>query len=208
MARVAALSLEGFIMAYIFREPSLGLTPIAATAAAPTTTVNTATVAAGTIHSTNGPAGNSTPGRLGAIAKAYDPTYGEGEFIYLLGVASTVVGSVVTWNGATSGKPQFQTALAAVATATKGAPLAVAMSANVAGQFGWYQISGQAVMATNGTLAAGPGQVFLAGSGQVTSTQAAGAQVVNAYNVTATGTPAAGLAVVSIDRPFAQGQIV
>jgi hypothetical protein len=193
-------------MTYIFREPSLGQTPIAATAAAPTTTVNTSTAAAGTLGSTRGPAGSSTPGRLGSIAKAYDPTYGEGEFIYLLGVVSTVAGSVVTWNGNTSGKPTFQTTLAA-ATANQGAPLAVAMSANVAGQYGWYMISGNAVVATNGTLAAGPGKVYLAGSGQVTSTAAAGEEVVNAINVTATGTPAAGFAVVEIQRPFAQGAI-
>jgi hypothetical protein len=193
-------------MTYVFREPTLGQTPIAATLPAPTTTVNTSTVAAGTLGSTRGPAGNSTPGRLGCIAKAYDPTYGEGEFIYLLGVASTVVGSVVTYNGNTSGKPTWQTALAA-ATANQGAPLAVAMSANVAGQYGWYQISGNAVVATNGTLAAGPGKVYLAGSGQVTSTAAAGEEVVNAVNVTATGTPSAGLAVVEINRPFAQGAI-
>lgn len=194
-------------MAYVFREPSLGLTPIAATAAASTTTVNTSTTAAGTIGSTRGAAGNSTPGRLGAIAKAYDPVYGEGEFIYLLGVASTVVGSVVTWGTSTSGKPNYQTALAA-ATAGQGQPLAVAMSANVAGQYGWYQLTGTAVVATNGTLAAGPGKVYLAGSGQVTSTQANGVEMVNAINDTATGTPSAGLALISIDRPFAQGQIV
>jgi hypothetical protein len=194
-------------MTYVFREPSLGQTGIAATVPAPTTTVNSSTVAAGTIGSTRGPAGNSTPGRLGSIAKAYDPTYGEGEFIYLLGVVATVVGSVVTWNGANaSGKPTYQTALAA-ATANQGVSLAVAMSANVAGQYGWYQISGQAVVATNGTLAAGPAKVYLAGAGQLTSTPAAGAEVLNAINVTATGTPSAGLAVVEIDRPFAQGAI-
>ena len=28
---------------------------------------------------------------LGTIVRAYDPTYGEGEFIYLLGVASTAI---------------------------------------------------------------------------------------------------------------------
>lgn len=193
-------------MTYAFREPSLGFTAIAGTAAASTTTVNTSTAAFGTIGSSPGAAGRSTPGRLGSIAKAVDPTYGEGEFIYLLGCASTVVGSVVTWNGSTSGKPTYQTALAP-ATANLGQPLAVAMSANVAGQYGWYQLSGQAVVATNGTLAAGPGKVFLAGSGQLTSTAGAGLEVENAINVTATGTPAAGLAVVEIDRPFAEGQI-
>lgn len=193
-------------MTYQFREPTLGQTPIAATLAAPTTSVNTSTAAAGTIGSTRGPAGNSTPGRLGSIAKAYDPTYGEGEFIYLVGVASTVVGSVVTYNGNTSGKPTWQTTLAP-ATANLGQPLAVAMSANVAGQFGWYQIAGNAVVATNGTLVAGPGKVYLAGSGQVSSSAVAGEEVVNAVNVTATGTPSAGLAVVEINRPFAQGAI-
>ena len=38
---------------------------------------------------------------LGTIVRAKDPTYGEGEFIYLLGVASTVVGSCVTYNATT-----------------------------------------------------------------------------------------------------------
>ncbi len=168
-------------MAYVIQDPVLGLQPIATT-----DTVQR--------HA------------LGKIVKAADPLYGEGEFIYLRGVASTVVGSVVTWNGITSGTVQGQTALAP-ATANLAQPLAVAMSANVANQFGWYQIAGNAVAATNGTLAAGPAPVYLAGSGQLTSTAAAGRQVLGAINVSATGTPAAGLAVVEINRPHAQGAI-
>ena len=35
---------------------------------------------------------------LGTIVRAVDPTYGEGEFIYLTGVASTVAGDVVSYN--------------------------------------------------------------------------------------------------------------
>lgn len=143
---------------------------------------------------------------LGTIVTASDPTYGAGEFIYLLGVASTVIGSVVTWNGVSTGTPTMQTTLAP-ATANLAQPLAVAMSANVAAQFGWYQIQGNAVCATNGTLAAGPGPVYLAGSGQLSSTGVAGKQMVNAVNVTATGTPATAQAVVEINRPFAQGAI-
>lgn len=143
---------------------------------------------------------------LGTIVAASDPTYGAGEFIYLLGVASTVVGSVVTWNGVATGTPTMQTTLAP-ATANLAQPLAVAMSANVAAQFGWYQIQGNAVCATNGTLAAGPGPVYLAGSGQLSSTGVAGKQMVNAVNVTATGTPATAQAVIEINRPFAQGAI-
>lgn len=143
---------------------------------------------------------------LGTLIRARDPVYGWGEFVYLLGVASTVVGSVVTWGGATTGTPTYQTALAP-ATANLARPLAVAMSANLAAAYGWYQVSGQAVMATNGTLAAGPGPVYLVGSGQVTSAATAGKQVLGAINVTATGTPAAGLAVVEMQRSSAQGAI-
>jgi hypothetical protein len=143
---------------------------------------------------------------LGMVVNAIDPVYGGGQFIYLKGVASTVVGSVVTYDGATTGTPTYQTALAP-ATANLAQPLAVAMSANVAAQFGWYQVVGSAVCATNGTLAAGPGPVYLAGSGQLSSTAVAGKQMVNARNDTATGTPATNQAVVSIAWPFAQGAI-
>ncbi len=144
---------------------------------------------------------------LGTICTANDPVYGQGEFVYLLGVASTVVGSMVVWNGNSSGTPTYQTALAA-ATAGQARPVAFAMSANVAAQYGWYQIGGMAVAATNGTLAAGPAAIYSAGSGTVTSTQANGAQVLGAINVTATGTPAANQAVIEINRPHLQGQIV
>lgn len=169
-------------MAYTIQNPAAGFQPIAVT----DTIKNHA---------------------LGTIVTGIDPVYGGGEFIYLLGVASTVVGSMVTWNGNTTGTPTYQTTLGAV-TAGQAQPVAFAMAANVATQYGWYQIEGQAVAATNGTLAAGPAAMYSAGSGQVTSTQANGAQVLNARNVTATGTPATAQAVVNIDRPFLQGQVV
>ncbi|MDQ5904972.1 MAG: hypothetical protein QG672_2566 [Pseudomonadota bacterium] len=47
---------------------------------------------------------------LGQLCRATDPTYGQGEFIYLLGVASTTVGDVVKYNATT-----YQTALITVA---------------------------------------------------------------------------------------------
>lgn len=76
---------------------------------------------------------------LGTVVRANDPTYGAAEFIYLAGVASTAVGSVVTYSTSS-----FTTALAAVGTNLP-RPIAIAMSANVASQYGWYQISGIAV---------------------------------------------------------------
>jgi hypothetical protein len=135
--------------------------------------------------------------------------YGEGEFIYLVGVAGTLVGSVVTFGGVSgssaAGKPTYQTALAP-STANLGRPLAVAMSANVAGQYGWYQIAGTAAVAENATFAAAA-SAYLAGAGQLTTAQANGKQMVNAITVAADGTPAAGLGLIHINRPFAQGQV-
>ena len=168
-------------MAYTIQNPAAGFQPIAVT-----DTVKNHT--------------------LGTIVTAIDPVYGGGEFIYLLGVASTVVGSVVTFNGNSTGTPTYQTTLAA-ATVGQAAPVAVSMSANVAAQYGWYQIEGSAVAATNGTMTANVA-VYLAGSGQVTSTQANGLQVLGARSVTATGTPATGQCVLEINRPHAQGQVV
>lgn len=75
---------------------------------------------------------------LGTIVRAVDPTYGGGEFIYLKGVVSTTVGSFVNYDNS------FQTALETAVTAGPPRPLAVSMSANVASQYGWYQISGMA----------------------------------------------------------------
>lgn len=74
---------------------------------------------------------------LGTIIRAEDPDYGVGEFIYLTGVASTVAGSWVSYNA-----DDFTTTL--LVTGAIG-PVAVAMSANVASQYGWYQIQGKAI---------------------------------------------------------------
>jgi hypothetical protein len=77
---------------------------------------------------------------LGTVVKGVDPTYGEGEFIYLKGAASTIAGSVVEYS------TSFQSALATSATATP-RPLAVAMTTSTASYYGWYQISGLAQVA-------------------------------------------------------------
>src|SRR6266700_3295512 len=80
--------------------------------------------------------------KLGDIIRAQDPTYGGGEFIYLYGVASTLLGSLVTYdpfNGTTPLSP-------ATTGSKKPQPLAVAMSACISGYYGWYQIAGAAVI--------------------------------------------------------------
>jgi len=72
---------------------------------------------------------------LGTRVKARHTTYGEGEFIYLKGVADTILGSAAHYNA-----DDFSTALT-VADAI--GPIAIAMSANVADQYGWYQVHGK-----------------------------------------------------------------
>ena len=144
--------------------------------------------------------------KLGTIVVAEDPVYGEGEFIYLLGVASTVVGSWVIWGGSAAGVPAYQTILAPN-TAILGAPLAVSMSINVAGQYGWYQISGAAVGLTNGTGLTDVPVGISSTAGATSTTLQTGRQVNNARTISAVGTPSGNLQLVSIMRPFMQGAI-
>jgi hypothetical protein len=96
---------------------------------------------------------------LGTIVRAYSSTLGEGEFIYLKGVASTVVGSIVNYDD------NFQTALDSTAVAGPSRPLAVAMAACVADRWGWYQISGLAVAAKANSVSFADGAGLGAGSG-------------------------------------------
>lgn len=128
---------------------------------------------------------------LGSIVRATDPTYGEGEFIYLLGAASTAVGEWVTYNA-----DDFSTTLLA---ANAIGPVAVSMSANVASQYGWYQISGKAV----GLAAAGyadNGLVYAtATAGTVDDAVVAGDRVKRAKGASAVS---GGVADFEIDRPF------
>ena len=130
---------------------------------------------------------------LGTIVQAVDETYGAGEFIYLKGVASTVVGSAVTYNA-----DDYSTALLA---ANAIGPVAVAMSASVASTFGWYQIQGKAVIKA-GTVADNGNVYATATAGTVDDAIVAGDRVKRAKFASADGTPSAGLAECEIDRPF------
>lgn len=96
---------------------------------------------------------------LGTIVTAKDETYGVGEFIYLLGVANTAVGHFVNYDDS------YQTALESTATAGPSRPNAVAMSANVANQYGWYQIGGLAVAKKANSVSFAKGAGLGAGSG-------------------------------------------
>lgn len=131
---------------------------------------------------------------LGSIVVADDPTYGSGEFIYLLGVASTAVGSWVTYN-----MDDGSTALLA---ANAIGPVAIAMSANVASQYGWYQIQGKAVGKVLAGFVDNANIYATATAGSVDDAVVAGDRVKRAKGASAIDTPSTGLAEVEIDRPF------
>lgn len=162
-------------MAYVFETPQLGLPPITSTILATQT------------------AGGPRPWKLGDIVRAVDPTYGAGEFIYLAGLAGTIVGSWVTYN------PDDWTTALLVPDAI--GPIAVAMSANLAGYDGWYQIHGKAIGACL-TLFADNAQVWITStSGKVDDTSVAGDLVQNAKGASLT-VVGSGLAEFEIARPW------
>lgn len=134
---------------------------------------------------------------LGTVVKAVDiasTAYGEGEFIYLKGLASTVVGSFVTYN-ADDGST---TLLAANAIG----PVATAMSINVANQYGWYQIKGKAVGKVAAAFADNGLVYATATAGTADDAVVAGDRVKNCLGASAIDTPSTDLAELEMDHPF------
>lgn len=156
-------------MAYIIRDALIGRQPIATT---------------------------STTQRhpLGTRVRAVDPTYGEGEFIYLKGVASTAIGSWVTIH-----EDDFTTTLLA---ANDIGQVGVAMSANVASQYGWYQISGKAIGKALAGYADNALVYATATAGSVDDAVVAGDRVKRAIGASALDAPGTGLAEFEIQYPF------
>lgn len=140
--------------------------------------------------------------QLGMVVRAFDPTFGIGEFIYLKGVASTAVGSIVSYNTS-----NFTTVLCPVGN-NRSRPVAFAMSANVANQFGWYQIGGVAVARKTCTIClVTSGVVGVLTIGLVAGT-GSGKELRGAI-VAATASASAGRTTVqlTINRPHMQGRV-
>ena len=131
---------------------------------------------------------------LGAIVTARDidnTGYGDAEFIYGVGVASTIVGSLVLIDG--SG---YTTTLT---TANAIGKCGVAMSANVASQYGWYAINGT-VLIDSGTVADGKALcIDDSAAGQVDDDGAAGDMIYGAFSVAANS---GGTVLASITYPY------
>lgn len=125
-----------------------------------------------------------------------------GEFMYARGVASTVVGSLVYLNRATG--------VTTLNTETAGAawPLAVAMSANTADRYGWYQISGYALIKKTAVSIAGLGKLYQSETaGSVEGVASATFEIHGARVASTTSTSTSATWVLAfINRPHMEGQ--
>lgn len=131
---------------------------------------------------------------LGTRIRAVDGTYGAGEFVYLKGVASTAVGSWVL-----IAEDDYSTTLLA---ANDIGQVAVAMSANVASQYGWYQVRGKAIGKALTGFLDNANVYSTATAGSVDDAVVAGDRVKQCKGASAVDTPSTGLAEFEIDCPF------
>lgn len=132
---------------------------------------------------------------LGTRVYGTDALGNSAEYIYLTGVASTIVGSVVTYDNA---------GLTTLIVADANGPVAVAMALTVASTFGWYCIQGTIpvdVVANSAVCAAGaknPGRETT--DGKVGDGRAAGDEINNFFQRVVT--TAAAVVNCQIDHPF------
>lgn len=161
----------------------------------------------------NSPLGYPVPGNVettevvpvGSRARFYDDTQGEGEFIFLPGVASTVAGDIVDYDLTPGAEATVRHTNATASN--KGSPVAFATAATVASTYGWYQIFGVTIANVLAAFADN-GVIFgTATAGSVDDAADAGDQILNARGVSAIDTPSTGKAYVQIAYPFVQGQI-
>ena len=133
---------------------------------------------------------------LGTRAKGLDPSYGQGEFIYLKGVASTAAGNAVIYdnNAGTTTRT----------VAGSRGPVAIATAATVASTYGWYQIA-RSAGGTARTVAAHGHPYLTATGGSLDDAVVSGDKIDGARFKTADGTPAAGQAVAEIQFPALNG---
>lgn len=143
---------------------------------------------------------------VGTIVRGIDTasTKTAGEFIYLPGVASNIVGAVVTYN------PLAPSVALVPNTANLGQPVAVSMAANTTTtSYSWYQLEGVATIKKTAVVVNPNVRVYIsATAGRIMSTSVAGKSIVNARSVNAASVVSATSSVaILINRPFAQGVI-
>ena len=180
-------------MAYTITDHEAGFLPISVIDTGILTPV---AVSAGT--TTTIPTPPAVPGQ---VVKAFDPTYGMGEFILLKGVASTAVGSLVIFN-----TTSYTTTLCPV-TANLGSPVAISMTANTSSSnWSWYQIEGVAVVAKSTGLGLASNVAVGVNSIGKVGTSASGKQILGARTANSTVSATTTVQVI-LNRPHLQGRI-
>lgn len=132
---------------------------------------------------------------LGKRVRARHATNGhQTEFVYLVGVASTAAGDWVTIN--------YDDGSTTLLVADAKGPVGIAMSANVASQYGWYAISGKVPAGTCEASFADNGDVYATSvAGSVDDAVVAGDLVFGAKGASARDTDT-GAAEFEIQYPF------
>lgn len=160
--------------------------------------------------------GNTYPsipiGSIGYFTDVGTTRLGTGKFVFLPGVTSTAAGDMVSYRqsaGADVANDVNDGAATArwAGTANTGFPLAVATAAAILqSQWAWYQLQGGAVVNVSGTVAAGD-KAYFGQTATITSTVVGGKQVLGMQASSASGVPATGQAVYTINNPVVQSQI-
>lgn len=152
----------------------------------------TPTVGAQPIHETSA----TKKHELGTVVRATDSTYGEGSFIYLAGAAETAQGDFCFYDSKAGTTVRAEHG----ATGSNG-PGGVAMSANVASYYGWYQIEG-ATPVKAATVAANAALFLTSTGGQLDDSAVANDVVDGIVSVAATSS---GYATCQLNRPNVTG---
>lgn len=147
----------------------------------------------------------------------YDQNLGAGTFVYAKFSGTIAADTVVEFTPSQDASGRMvMSATAWAGTANTGKQLGVAVAAGVAGQWGWFQVQGNAIVNCQGAPAAG-NPAYWQAAGVLSPTAVAGKQALGATFSTAaavtigSGTSAVVLsatqAVVNLSRPIAQGAI-
>jgi hypothetical protein len=149
--------------------------------------------------------------------RGYDANLGGADFVFAQYSATIVAGTVVQFNQTLVNGAIVNSAAAWAGTANSGDILAVAVApTGSVGQWGWFQIGGNAITTVSGAPVAG-NPVYWQAAGVVSPTVVGGKQVLGAKFATAPaitlGTGASAIvlsgtqAVVTLEIPTAQSQI-
>lgn len=145
--------------------------------------------------------------------QGYDAGLGAGTFIYCQFSGTIAAGTVCELTPTISGGVVITKATAWAGTANTGRPLAVAVAAGAVNQYGWFQVTGNAICTVQGAPAAG-NPVYWQAAGVVSPTAVNGKQMISAQFQTAVSQTVNGVAlsatqaVVYLARPSAQTQTV